>query len=116
MKTPTVLIRAGVTAAIVGIWLAGCSKPVPTAATTPTPTPVATASSETADGDVTSNVKTALMRDTGFKGADIAVVTLKGDVRLTGVLDNQSQIDSAIKIARATEGVHSIHDELTVRK
>lgn len=114
MKTPTALIRAGVTAAIVGFCLAGCSKPVPTAATTPTP--VTSASSETADGDVTSNVKTALMRDTGFKGADIAVVTLKGDVRLTGVLDNQSQIDSAIKIARATEGVHSIHDELTIRK
>ena len=113
---PSVLFRSGVTAAIVGICLAGCDKPVPTAATTPTPAPVSSATSETADGDVTSNVKTALMRDTGFKGEDISVVTLKGDVRLTGVLDNQSQIDSAIKIARATEGVHSIHDELTIKK
>ncbi len=116
MRMPTALFRTGVSAAIVAICLTGCSKPEPTAATTPTPAPASSTTSETADGDVTSNVKTALMRDTGFNGAGISVVTLKGDVRLTGVLDNQSQIDSAIRIARAADGVHSIHDELTIRK
>jgi hyperosmotically inducible protein len=43
-------------------------------------------------------------------------VTLKGDVRLIGVLDNQLQIDEALRIARASEGAHTIHDELTIRK
>lgn len=51
-----------------------------------------------------------------LKGTDITVVTLKGDVRLTGVLDSQAQIDEALRIARAAEGAHTIHDELTVKK
>jgi hyperosmotically inducible protein len=51
-----------------------------------------------------------------LKGFDIQVVTLKGDVRLIGVVANQAQVDEAIKIARAAEGGHTIHDELTVKK
>ncbi len=69
-----------------------------------------------ADVDVTTNVKTALLRDPTLKQFDISVVTLKGDVRLIGVVDTQSQIDAAIKLTRGTDGVHSIHDELTIKK
>ena len=69
-----------------------------------------------ADIDVTTHVKTALLQNDSLKGFDITVVTIKGDVRLIGVLDNQSQIDEAIKIARASEGAHTIHDELTLKK
>lgn len=69
-----------------------------------------------ADNDVTEHVKTALQQDGSLKGSDIQVVTLKGDVRLIGVLERQAQIDQAIKIARAAEGAHTIHDELTVKK
>jgi len=47
---------------------------------------------------------------------DITVVTTKGDVRLTGILDSQAQIDEAIRIARAVNGVHAIHHELTIKK
>lgn len=47
---------------------------------------------------------------------DINVATLKGDERVIGVLDDQSQIDEAIKIARASDGAHTIHDELTIKK
>jgi osmotically-inducible protein OsmY len=61
-------------------------------------------------------VKTALHQAELLKGADITVVTLKGDVRLTGVLDSQAQIDDAIRIARAAEGANTIHDELTLKK
>jgi osmotically-inducible protein OsmY len=51
-----------------------------------------------------------------LKGFDISVTTLKGDVRLNGQLDSQAQIDEAIKIARAADGAHTIHDELTIKK
>ncbi len=74
------------------------------------------ASGNVEDIDVTEHVKKALQRDDALKGFDISVVTLKGDVRLTGVLNSQSQIDEAIKIARAAEGAHTIHDELTIKK
>jgi osmotically-inducible protein OsmY len=91
----------------------GCSKP-PDA---PEPTPAPTASvANVSDIDVTEHVTTALRRSEVLKGFDINVVTLKGDVRLTGMLDSQAQVDEAIMIARASEGTHAIHDELTLKK
>ena len=93
------------------ILLSGCGKaPEATAPAT------ATAAGNVADVDVTTNVKTALLQDADLKGFDIGVVTLKGDVRLVGVLDSQAQVDTAVKLARAAEGAHTIHDELTVKK
>jgi hyperosmotically inducible protein len=91
----------------------GCSKPPAPAVTQPA---VQLDSQETSDVDVTTGVKAALLRDSALKSFDIAVMTTKGDVRLTGQVDNQSQIDSALVIARGIKGVHSIHDELTVKK
>ena len=95
------------------VFLAGCNEPAKVAATT---SPSVMASAEVNDADLTTNVKTALLRDAAVKSLDIAVVATKGDVRLTGVVDNQGQIDQAVKVARSIDGVHSIHDELTVRK
>ena len=71
---------------------------------------------ETSDVEVTQGVKDALLQDRALKSFDIAVVTTKGDVRLTGLVENQGQIDSALAIARGVKGVHSLHDELTVKK
>ena len=45
----------------------------------------------------------------------IDVETLKGDVRLSGVVNTQMQIDSAVKVAKSANGVHSVHDELKVK-
>lgn len=103
-----------VAAAMAATMLAGgCSKP-------PEATPTSSLASATvgnvSDIDVSEHVKTALHQNESLKGFDITVVTLKGDVRLIGVLDNQAQIDEAIKIARASEGAHTIHDELTIKK
>jgi osmotically-inducible protein OsmY len=81
--------------------LPGCTKPPVTP--------------QVSDIDVTEHVKTALQQDDVLKAFNIAVVTQKGDVRLTGVLDNQAQVDAALKLARAAEGAHSIHDELTLK-
>lgn len=93
--------------------LGGCSKSSEVAATSPA---ASAAASNVSDIDVTNHVRTALLQNESLKGFDINVVTLKGDVRLIGTLDSQSQIDEAIKIARGAEGAHSIHDELTIRK
>ncbi len=68
------------------------------------------------DMDVTEHVKTALQTNASLKGFDITVVTLKGDTRVIGVLDSQAQIDEAIRITRAADGVHAVHDELTIKK
>ena len=73
-------------------------------------------SANVADNEVTNNVKSALLRSPNLKNFDIAVVTQKGDVRLTGLVDTQEQIDEAVKAARGAEGTHSIHNELGFRK
>ena len=90
----------------------GCSKSPEEPATSPV---ASVAIGNVSDIDVTEHVKTALLQNESLKGFDISVVTLKGDVRLIGVLDSQAQIDEAIKIARASDGAHTIHDELTIR-
>ena len=101
-------------AAAMTILLGGCGKAPPEA--TATAPAASAAAGHIADIDVTSNVRTALRQNADLKGFDIGVETLNGDVRLVGVLDNQAQIDAAIKLARAADGAHTIHDELTVKK
>ena len=93
--------------------LTGCSKSPPETASVPA---TSSAVGNVSDNDVTEHVKTALLQDEALKGLSIEVVTRKGDVRLIGVLDTQAQIDAAIKIARASEGAHTIHDELTIKR
>lgn len=105
------LLSAATALALFG--LGACGKAPEPAAANP---PVSSATANISDIDVTEHVKTVLNQTESLKGIDITVVTLKGDVRLTGVLDSQSQVDEALRIARAAEGAHTIHDELTIKK
>lgn len=91
----------------------GCNKPQESAHTTK---PSISVKNEIGDSDVTTIVKTALHSDELVKSFDIAVVTTKGDVRLTGAVMNQNQLDHIVKLVRSIEGVHSIHGELTIKK
>lgn len=68
------------------------------------------------DGIVTAKVKSALLADPDIKSFDIAIVTRRGEVQLSGFVDNQAQIDRAIDIARGVEGVHSIGNEMSIKK
>lgn len=68
------------------------------------------------DRDVNEHVKTVLDQNDSLRRFDIQVITLKGDVRLVGSVETQEQIDEALRIARAAEGAHSIHNELTIQK
>lgn len=93
--------------------LAGCSKSPDAAVAMPGALAV---DANVIDADVTRKVETALRQNDALKAFNIMVVTLKGDVRLTGVLDSQAQVDEAIRTARAVNGTHSIHDELTLKQ
>ena len=68
------------------------------------------------DGIITAKVKSALLSDPSVKSFDIAVATRKGDVQLSGFVDNQAQIDQAIDIARKVEGVTSVGNEMSIKK
>ncbi|MEI8363475.1 MAG: BON domain-containing protein [Betaproteobacteria bacterium] len=112
MKSLTKLLILSAT--FVGMtMIVGCNKPQEATDTTK---PSAAVNPAISDADVTTKVKTALHSDEMVKGFDIAVVTTKGDVRLTGIVDNQDQLDHIDKLVRSIEGVHSMHDELTIKK
>ena len=68
------------------------------------------------DGIVTAKVKSALLSDPGVKSVDIAVVTRKGEVQLSGYVDNQAQIDRAIDVTRGIENVQGVTNEMSIKK
>ena len=113
-KHPSTLLAA--TAIAVSLLTAACNKlPQPATTTAPLPeAPMATGSIP--DVDVTEHVKMALVQSELLKGSEITVATTKGDVRLTGTVKSQAQLDEAVKIARGADGTHAVHDELTIRQ
>jgi hyperosmotically inducible protein len=71
----------------------------------------------TVDDDIiTAKVKSALLSDPDIKSFDIAVVTRKNDVQLSGYVNNQAQIDQAIAIATKISGVTSVRNQMSVKK
>jgi hyperosmotically inducible protein len=68
------------------------------------------------DSIVTSKIKSSFLADPDIKSLDIAVVTHNGEVQLSGFVDNQTQINRAIDVARRTEGVNNVINELRVKK
>ena len=103
--------------------ITGCNRQSETS--TP-PAPNTTASSPTApsttvgtkidDSVVTTRVKSALLSDPNIKSFDIAVVTRKNEVQLSGFVDNQAQIDRAIEISRGVEGVESVINKMSIKQ
>lgn len=68
------------------------------------------------DATVTGRVKSALLAEPSIKSFDIGVLTFKGEVQLTGFVNNQGQIDQAAQIARASEGATSVKNELRIKQ
>lgn len=112
-RTPILLFAVSLAATLV---VAGCSKQSELPATPPASPAIPAAAANVSDLDVTEHVKTALLQNESLKGFDINVVTLKGDVRLSGIVNSQARIDEALAIARASDGAHTIHNELTIKK
>lgn len=107
-------LRVAAFVATTSVLLSGCNK-----APEPPPAvqgPAATVGVAVDDTLVTSAVKTALLADADIKSLDISVETVKGQVQLTGTVDNQGQIDQAGRIARAAEGASSVRNELRIKQ
>lgn len=67
------------------------------------------------DAEVTRQVRIALLQDAGVSRFDIDVITLTGRTSLVGVVDHRHQVDRAIKLASAVDGVRAVRDELSVK-
>jgi len=114
MKTRLGLLVLGTTlAGVITILVGGCSKP---ADETGMPPPSTTIGTEIDDSVMTTRIKSALLADPDIKSFDFNVETRKGEVQLSGFVDNQSQIDRAIETARGIEGVRNVRNEMSIKK
>jgi hyperosmotically inducible protein len=66
------------------------------------------------DAAVTTAVKSKLLADPAVGGLKIDVDTKDGVVTLTGNLATRAEADQAVKVARATDGVVRVVDNLKV--
>jgi hyperosmotically inducible protein len=96
-------------AALAALALTGCNKP-----DTPDSKQVS-AGTVLDDSVITTKVKSALLTDSQAHGADTSVETRKGEVLLSGFVDNQAQADREVQLAKAVEGVQSVQNKLMIK-
>ncbi|HQY27384.1 MAG TPA: BON domain-containing protein [Burkholderiaceae bacterium] len=67
------------------------------------------------DASVTTRVKSAFAADKTVAATSINVETLNGTVQLSGFAKSQAEKDQAAAIARKTDGVKAIKNDIVVR-
>lgn len=100
-------LAASMTLAVVG-----CSK---TDESKGLPPPSTTVGTEIDDSVITTAVKSALLADPDVKSFDLKVETRKGEVQLSGFVDNQTQVDRATTIAQNVSGTKSVQNRVSLK-
>ena len=67
------------------------------------------------DSDLRSNVQAAMGIQPGLNATAITVDSYDGEVRLSGFLDSQEQIDQAVATARSVNGVKVVKNEMRLK-
>ena len=67
------------------------------------------------DSVITTKVKYALLADPDVKSLGIGVETFKGEVQLSGFVNNAEQARKAVEIAESVQGVRSVKNSLIVK-
>jgi hyperosmotically inducible protein len=93
--------------------IAGCNNGTDTTGLTPPSTSIG---NKIDDSVITAKVRSALLSNESIKSVDIKVVVRKGEVMLSGFAANQDQIDLGIAIAKNTEGVISVDNQLALKE
>lgn len=101
-----------VLASVLAVVAVGCSKPVDSVGLPASSTTVGT---DIDDSVITSSVKSALLADADIKSFDFQVETRKGEVLLSGFVDNQAQLDRATAATRAVAGVKAIQNNVVLK-
>lgn len=71
---------------------------------------------EPSDLALTADVKSALLEAPEINMYDISVASTKGDVKLTGLLGTQAQIDETVRLVKLVNGVKAVHNELAIKQ
>ncbi len=68
------------------------------------------------DKEITMRVKAKFIADPELKAFSIDVDTLNGVVTLTGVVENKSQVERAVSLAKSVPGVRAVVVNLQIKK
>lgn len=79
-------------------------------------TSIPTAGNKLDSGVITSKVKAALLADPSIDSLDIHVITRINEVQLSGFVKTQAQMDRAMQLAAAIEGVRRVSNEMKIKK
>ena len=101
MRNQKSLIALGILALVATIALAACSTTVGTGR-------------QLKDSEITALVKTRLVANPDVAAIDIDVDTLEGTVTLSGRVKTDKERMEALEVARGTEGVKRVTDNLKV--
>lgn len=113
MKTrfEMIVLTTALTGVLTGL-VVGCSQSSDVAGAPPASTTIGT---EIDDSVVSAQVKSALLADPDIKGFDFKIATRKGEVQLSGFVDNQAQLDRALVVTQAVTGVKSIDNKVSLK-
>ena len=65
------------------------------------------------DSVITTRVKDSMVKE--FRNLKVSVETYRGNVLLSGFVDNEAQVQKAVQIASAVKGVHSVKNGLAIK-
>lgn len=98
------------------VLVSGCDSRQKDAPASAPAAPATSVGTEIDDSIVTTKVKSALLADPDVKGFDLKVETRKGEVMLSGFVDNQAQADRAIQVAKSVEGVKAVTNKMSLKE
>ncbi|MGD9950296.1 MAG: BON domain-containing protein [Desulfobulbus sp.] len=67
------------------------------------------------DAAITTQVKADLLADKDVSGLAVSVATFKGEVVLTGAVDNRAQSEKAARIAHRVHGVTGVKNLIKIK-
>lgn len=67
------------------------------------------------DSVITAKVKAAIFEHASLKSAEINVETFKGVVQLSGFVNSQADINTAVGVARGVQGVQSVKNDMRLK-
>jgi hyperosmotically inducible protein len=67
------------------------------------------------DSVITAKVKAAIFEHASLKSAEINVETFKGVVQLSGFVNSQADINTAVGLARGVKGVQSVKNDMRLK-
>lgn len=67
------------------------------------------------DTAITTKVKAAIFNEPTLKSREINVETFKGAVQLSGFVSSQADINKAVEVTRAVNGVSAVKNDMRIK-